>query len=86
MKSNLLGKILRFKVASDGVSDLFLEFSQVLALRCDATLTRRRVPISHQNPGFVAGLHLKNDLVHDLYSTARGRLPSICLKRPQNNT
>jgi len=44
VKSDLSRNILCFKVASDCISYLVLEFPQILALRCNPALTSRSIP------------------------------------------
>src|SRR5260370_32804840 len=55
----------RVKVTSHRIFHLVLKLSQILALGRDATVTRRIVPGSYENPRFLGYLDLEHDFVHD---------------------
>ena len=77
MKTYLPGKTLRFKVTSDCIGDLFLEFAQVLALRCNSAFASGSVPGRDKESGFLTGFDLKYYFFHIHQRTTQTRSPSI---------
>lgn len=62
--SDLSRHTLRLKVTPDGISYLVLEFSQILALRCDPAFTSRSIPKGDEKSRLLARLGLEDYFVH----------------------
>ena len=77
VKTYLPGNARRFKVASDCIGDLFLEFAQVLALRCNSAFASGSVPGRDKESGLLTWLDLKDYFVHIYQRTTRVCSPSI---------
>jgi hypothetical protein len=70
VKPYLSGSPAGIKVTSHRIFQLVLKLPQILALRCYATIPRRIIPGSDENPRFLGYPYLKYDFVHVLHITA----------------